>query len=120
VKINRLNRSASIIASIAKTLHRPVEELLTLLVIPRWSSASNDETVPGMRTTHVDLSQTGFVLALDLVFPKIGRFGHSYRGQLEDSGFGAANSYRSILIDRVWPMSSVLGGYAGHPGQIAR
>lgn len=41
-------------------------------------------------------------------------------GRLEGSGPGQAGRYRSVLIQRLWPLQRVLGGYAGHPGAMAR
>jgi len=41
-------------------------------------------------------------------------------GKLEGSGPGQIGFYRSVLISRLWPLERVLGGYDGHPGQMAR
>lgn len=41
-------------------------------------------------------------------------------GKLEGSGTGQVGMYRSILIQRLWPVGEVKGGYNGHPGEMAR
>lgn len=45
-------------------------------------------------------------------------------GILEGSGVGQVGDYRSILIQRLWPLGSMVGrcdgGYRGQPGQMAR
>lgn len=41
-------------------------------------------------------------------------------GKLEGAGPGQIGDYRSILIDKMWPLHNILGGYSGHPGHMAR
>jgi error-prone DNA polymerase len=41
-------------------------------------------------------------------------------GKLEGSGTGQIGMYRSILIQRLWSLAEVNGGYSGHPGEMAR
>ncbi len=41
-------------------------------------------------------------------------------GKVEGSGQGQIGFYRSVLIHRLWPLDRALGGYSGHPSQMAR
>ena len=43
------------------------------------------------------------------------------QGRLEGAGVGqVGETYRSILIDRLWPLKAAIGGCCGYPGEAAR
>lgn len=43
-----------------------------------------------------------------------------FQGTLQDAGSGAANTYRSVLVENIWALDAVIGGAIGHPGENPR
>jgi error-prone DNA polymerase len=46
---------------------------------------------------------------------KVRSSGLLIEGRLESAGPGQSGVYRSVLIQRLWPLEEALGGYRGHP-----
>jgi error-prone DNA polymerase len=113
----------------------PIRELLTMkpggrvLAAGSVISRQRPPTAKGMTFVILEDETGRLPTAItppvyEKVYREVREPGLLVEGMLEGSGPGQIGSYRSVLIQRLWPLGRMVGrcvsGYWGHPGQTAR